>query len=71
MNDGLQVKFLGFLDLVTTLVLFAHLETFLGLFLVVVAGNWAGLFELGFVTFGLGTLLKGVYHFLFCMYEFL
>ena len=57
-DDCLHVEFLCFLELVAGLVLFSHLETSLGLLLVVLAGDGTGLAELGFEAFGLGSFLE-------------
>ena len=58
----LEIKFLCFFDIISVVVLLAHLETFLGLLLVVIAGDGSYWFKIGSVTFGLWSFLKGVDH---------
>ena len=60
-------KFLCLLNIVSVMMLLAHLETFLCLFLVVAPGDRTRLLEVRFVTLWLWTFLNRVYH----QYQFL
>ncbi len=57
-DDCLHVEFLCFFELVAGLVLFGHLEAFLCLLQIVLAGDGTRLAELGFEAFGLGSFLE-------------